>query len=268
MGTATPIASSRSLMCGTAAAASSRSTVTRTISEPARASAATCRAVPSTSAVSVLVMDCTTTGAPPPTVTPPTSTDTDRRRSSGPASVMFRLLLRLCACPYRKIGLRFSGTCDGRARPRPCRQRRWFRAGRPLAPLRRAAVRADAADLDDRRFRREAGGARGRGERAGHFGRRCFTDRAAALADQERDQLAGGVIVHAGDERVAAFDAMHEAVLAQEFERAIGGDRRRARPFECQPVNDLVGAERLVAREQRRQHVAPNGGQPLPALVT
>jgi len=49
-------------MCGTAAAASSRSTVMRTISEPARASAATCRTVPSMSAVSVLVMDCTTTG--------------------------------------------------------------------------------------------------------------------------------------------------------------------------------------------------------------
>src|SRR6195256_6038736 len=74
-------------MCGTAAAASLRSTVMRTISEPARASAATCRAVPSTSAVSVLVMDCTTTGAPPPTSTPPTSTPTDRRRSCGPACV-------------------------------------------------------------------------------------------------------------------------------------------------------------------------------------
>ena len=49
-------------MCGTAAAASSRSTVMRTSSEPARASAATCRAVPPTSAVSVLVIDCTTIG--------------------------------------------------------------------------------------------------------------------------------------------------------------------------------------------------------------
>ena len=63
-------------MCGTAAAASSRSTVMRTSSEPARASAATWRAVPSTSAVSVLVIDCTTMGAPPPTMTPPTSTAT------------------------------------------------------------------------------------------------------------------------------------------------------------------------------------------------
>ena len=73
----TPSCASRSLMCGTAAAASSRSTVMRTSSEPARASAATWRAVASTSAVSVLVIDCTTIGAPPPTMTPPTSTATD-----------------------------------------------------------------------------------------------------------------------------------------------------------------------------------------------
>ena len=41
------------------------------------ASAATWRTVPSMSAVSVLVIDCTTTGAPPPTVTLPTC---DRHR--------------------------------------------------------------------------------------------------------------------------------------------------------------------------------------------
>ena len=76
MGAVMPIFNSRSLMCGTAAAASSRSTVMRTISEPARASAATWRTVESISAVSVLVMDCTTMGAPPPTMTPPTSTPT------------------------------------------------------------------------------------------------------------------------------------------------------------------------------------------------
>src|SRR5690606_14935953 len=67
----------------------------RTISEPAGASAATWRTVASTSAVSVLVIDCTTIGAPPPTVTPPTSTATVLRRGCGPAipvvlpSIMF-----------------------------------------------------------------------------------------------------------------------------------------------------------------------------------
>ena len=70
-------------MCGTAAALSSRSTVMRTISEPALPSAATCATVPSTSAVSVLVIDWTTTGAPPPTITPPTSTPTDCLRAKG-----------------------------------------------------------------------------------------------------------------------------------------------------------------------------------------
>jgi hypothetical protein len=67
-------------MGATAAAASASLTVMRTSSEPARASALTCCAVPSMSAVSVLVMDCTTIGAPPPTVTRPTLTARALRR--------------------------------------------------------------------------------------------------------------------------------------------------------------------------------------------
>ncbi len=59
-------------MWGTAAAAASLFTVTRTSSEPARARAAHWRMVPSISAVSVLVIDCTTIGASLPTRTPPT----------------------------------------------------------------------------------------------------------------------------------------------------------------------------------------------------
>ena len=60
-------------------AAASLLTVTRTSSEPAWASAATWSAVASASAVSVLVIDWTTTGWPEPTGTPPTSTVTLRR---------------------------------------------------------------------------------------------------------------------------------------------------------------------------------------------
>src|SRR5215470_3036505 len=74
-------------MCGTAAAASSRSTVIRTISDPARARAATCWAVDSTAAVSVLVMDWTTTGVPPPTVILPTWTGTVLWRTRGAAAI-------------------------------------------------------------------------------------------------------------------------------------------------------------------------------------
>ena len=65
---------------GTAAAAASLLTVTRTSSLPARASASTCRTAAATSAVSVLVMDWTTIGCPEPTGTPPTRTATVERR--------------------------------------------------------------------------------------------------------------------------------------------------------------------------------------------
>src|SRR3954471_596374 len=75
-----------SRICGTAAAASSRSTVIRTSSEPARARAATWAMVPSMSAVSVLVIDCTTIGAPPPTATSPTMTWVVLCRALGPAT--------------------------------------------------------------------------------------------------------------------------------------------------------------------------------------
>jgi len=65
---------------GTARAAASVFTVTRTSSLPAAWSALTWATVPGTSAVSVLVMDWTMIGRGPPTLTPPTSTEIVLRR--------------------------------------------------------------------------------------------------------------------------------------------------------------------------------------------
>ncbi len=62
MGTRTPNLSKVSTIFGTARAASSVFTVTRTSSEPACASAITWLTVDATSAVSVLVIDWTTIG--------------------------------------------------------------------------------------------------------------------------------------------------------------------------------------------------------------
>ena len=61
-------------MSGSAAAASLSGTAMRTISQPISASSWTCFSVDSTSAVSVAVIDCTTTGASPPTCTSPMRT--------------------------------------------------------------------------------------------------------------------------------------------------------------------------------------------------
>ena len=60
---------------GSASASSIFGTATRTISQPALASAAICAVVAATSCVFVSVIDCTTTGAPPPIWTPPTLTE-------------------------------------------------------------------------------------------------------------------------------------------------------------------------------------------------
>src|SRR5438132_10927467 len=61
-------------MRGTCAAASAVLTVTRTSSEPARASSTTCVTVLWRSAVSIFVIDCTNTGASPPISACPTRT--------------------------------------------------------------------------------------------------------------------------------------------------------------------------------------------------
>ncbi len=58
-----------------ASASSVFGTATRTISQPALASAAICAVVAGTSWVFVVVIDCTTMGAPPPMRTPPTVTE-------------------------------------------------------------------------------------------------------------------------------------------------------------------------------------------------
>ena len=59
-------------MVGSASASSWLGTATRTISQPAAVSSAICCRVALTSEVSVVVIDCTETGASPPTLTPPT----------------------------------------------------------------------------------------------------------------------------------------------------------------------------------------------------
>ena len=67
------------------------------------------------------------------------------------------------------------------------------------------------------------------------------------FANQERHHRAAVVIVRAGEERIAALDAMHEAIRHQEIERAIDRDRRRPRTAGGGRIDDFVGAQRLVA---------------------
>ena len=76
------------------------------------------------------------------------------------------------------------------------------------------------------------------------------------------------MIMHAGDEGVAAGDAVHQAVLTQELQRAVGRDRRRAHTSRRQFFDNVIGAKRLVAGEQRGEHFAPDGREALAAFET
>src|SRR6266571_3735968 len=69
-------------MMGSASASSADGTATRTIWQPAAVSSAICCNVASMFAVTVVVIDCTDTGAPPPTGTLPTITCRDFLRGA------------------------------------------------------------------------------------------------------------------------------------------------------------------------------------------
>src|SRR5262249_42728106 len=69
-------------IAGSASASSCEGTATRTTWQPAAVSSAICCSVALTSAVSVVVIDCTDTGAPPPTGTGPTMNCRDARRGA------------------------------------------------------------------------------------------------------------------------------------------------------------------------------------------
>src|SRR5580698_3958145 len=108
-------------------------------------------------------------------------------------------------------------------------------------------LRAYAGDFDNRHSRRKAGRTC-RGIEALRDGRRRdLADQAATLADQEGHHRRLVMIMGAGEKRVAAFDAMDEAVLHQEIERTIDRDRRRPRRGFRQFLNDFIGAKRPVA---------------------
>src|SRR5690349_13033844 len=69
-------------IAGSASASSWDGTATRTIWQPEAVSSAICWSVALTSEVSVVVIDCTETGAPPPTGTDPTMIWRDLRRGA------------------------------------------------------------------------------------------------------------------------------------------------------------------------------------------
>ena len=70
-----------------------------------------------------------------------------------------------------------------------------------------------------------------------------------------------GLAARAGDIGVAALDAVGEAVVDEEFQRAIDADRGRARAVAGEAVDHLIGARRHMALGERGENLAPLLGE-------
>src|SRR5712692_590995 len=214
----------------------------RTSSEPARASAATWRAVPSASAVSVLVIDCTTIGAPPPTTTAPTRTGTPCLRAAAPKA----------AASPGTTGLFIMQSFAVVSRPRF-----YFLAGV-----------AKAGDLQHPPPRAEADAARGLRKIPSERARRHLCDALTPLAQKEEDDIGRVMPMDAGKKRILAFDAVGKTLGQEKIERAINRHRRDRLPRLFQPLDDLIGPERRMAFRQRLQDPAAQRGELDPVRVT
>ena len=113
-------------MSGSASASSWDGTATRTIWQPAAVSSAICCSVALTSAVSVVVIDCTETGAPPPTGTAclplPTMIWRDFLRAASGAGGSWgspRSTVMIAISPYtwRCTGLKMSAAISSVPKP-------------------------------------------------------------------------------------------------------------------------------------------------------
>src|ERR1700686_5922645 len=121
-------------------------------------------------------------------------------------------------------------------------------------------MRADTCNLYYRCLRGETHAASGGREGCRHFRRGGLSDHAAPIANEKHHEIASCVIVDAGDERIAACNPVNQSVAAQELQGAISGDGRGACACRREPLNELVGAKGLMAREQCREHLAATKG--------
>ena len=76
------------------------------------------------------------------------------------------------------------------------------------------------------------------------------------------------MIVHAGDERVAAFDPMHEILLSQEIECSINCNGGRSRAPPRQTVNEIISSKWVVGCQQGLEDTPSYRGQALLACGT
>ncbi len=130
-------------------------------------------------------------------------------------------------------------------------------------------MRAETLDLDGCVVDGKAGLCRRSVDCIGNAVVTKFRDRATTATNQKLCAVARpmmGIGFRTADECVKAFNAMHQTMGQQKFERAIDCRRRRTAAFVAKIFQNLISAKWFVAVPHQFQNPAPKRRQPRPTF--
>ena len=117
------------------------------------------------------------------------------------------------------------------------------------------AFGANAADLDHDIACSKTAGPSGRADSVEGIWRISFADALAPFTDKRDGLRSGRMLGHAGEKSVSAFEPMNKAGALEHLQNAIDGDRREALSVLCKALDQIVGADRLVASRNMAEHL-------------
>lgn len=117
------------------------------------------------------------------------------------------------------------------------------------------AFGANAADLDHDISCSKTAGPSGCADSVEGIWRIGFADALAPFTDKRDGLRSGRMLGHAGEKSVSAFEPMNKARALEHLQNAIDGDRREALSILCKALNQIVGADRLVASRNMAEHL-------------
>ena len=117
------------------------------------------------------------------------------------------------------------------------------------------AFSANTADLDHDIACSKTAGPSGRADGVESIWRIGFADALAPLTNKRDGLRSGRMLGHAGEKSVSAFEPMNKARALEHLQNAIDGDRREAFSVLCKALDQIVGADRLMASRNMAEHL-------------
>ena len=117
------------------------------------------------------------------------------------------------------------------------------------------AFSANTADLDHDTACSKTADPNGRADSVEGIRRIGFADTLAPFTNKRDGLRSCRMFGHAGEKSVSAFEPMNKARALEHLQNAIDGDRREAFSVLCKALDQIVGADRLVASRNMAKHL-------------